>query len=274
MPLITSLVPEEWGELEDLVTAILNEAGLQARRDVSLPLPRGSVDVDVLAEETHDGIVHRIICECKNWRTNIPREVVHAFRTVVSEAGANRGYIISRVGFQTGAQYAAQSTNVELVTFAEFQELYFSKWYNKRLWDMENALDGFHTYYEPLGKPGYSHLKNESDRATYDAVWHKYLFAGMILISFSPYTRLVQHDAAKIPPLPRDVKEIEEQGIEIPADIKAATGYRELFSLLTLYALAGRKELRAVNPLTRGQTDKELTRDDNSFSPHKSTHNS
>jgi hypothetical protein len=136
MPLITSQMPEQWGELEDLVTAILNEAGLQARRGVSLTLPRGSVDVDVLAEETHDGIVHRILCECKNWRTNVPREVVHAFRTVILEAGANRGYVISRVGFQSGAVEAARSTNIELVTFAEFQNIYFPKWYNKRLWDI------------------------------------------------------------------------------------------------------------------------------------------
>ncbi len=32
-----------------------------------------------------------------------PREKVHAFRTVMDETGANRGYIISRVGFQIGA---------------------------------------------------------------------------------------------------------------------------------------------------------------------------
>jgi len=134
MPLITSRMPDEWGELEDLVTAILNEAGLHARRAVPVVLPRGNVNVDVVAEETHDGITHRIFGECKNWRTNIPREVVHAFRTVVAEAGANRGYVISRVGFQTGAINAAQSTNIELVTFAEFQTSYFLKWYNKQLW--------------------------------------------------------------------------------------------------------------------------------------------
>jgi hypothetical protein len=92
---------------------------------VSLTLPRGSVDVDVLAEESHDGLVYRIICECKNWRVNIPKEVVHAFRTVVQEAGANRCYVISRVGFQHGAGEAAKSTNIELVTFAEFRTYIF-----------------------------------------------------------------------------------------------------------------------------------------------------
>lgn len=119
------------------------------------------------------------------------REVVHAFRTVVLEAGANRGYIISRVGFQAGAIEAVHSTNIELVTFAEFQNIYFPKWYNKRLWGIENEIGDFNVYYEPLGKPGYSRLGSEAERATYDAVWNEYLFAGVILMRYSPYTRLI-----------------------------------------------------------------------------------
>jgi hypothetical protein len=35
----------------------------------------------------------------KSWSTNIPKEVVHVFRTVIHETGAHRDYIISRVGF-------------------------------------------------------------------------------------------------------------------------------------------------------------------------------
>ena len=133
MALITERVPERWEQLEELVTAILHECGMMARRKVSLALPRGSVDVDVLAEETSDRIVQRIICECKNWRTNIPREVVQAFRTVMQETGAHRGYIISKVGFQPGAVEAARATNIELVTFIEFQNIYFDKWINNRI---------------------------------------------------------------------------------------------------------------------------------------------
>jgi hypothetical protein len=262
MPLITSRMPEEWGELEDLVTAILIEAGLEARRAVSLTLPRGGVDVDVLAEETHDGIVHRILCECKNWRTNVPREVVHAFRTVVLEAGANRGYVISRVGYQTGAIEAAQSTNIELVTFAEFQEIYFPKWYNKQLWDIERAIRGFHTYYEGPGLPGYSCLENEQERAAYDTAWHKYLFVGEILTRYSPYSGLIRRVAVDVPQLPLDVADLEGHGVEIPDDIKAAFGYREFFAILTGYAKAGLRELRAVNPIIRGELREESQRDE------------
>ncbi|HKV56026.1 MAG TPA: restriction endonuclease [Candidatus Binataceae bacterium] len=240
MPLITSQIPEQWDDLEALVAAILNEAGLQAQRDVSLPLPRGSVKIDVLADETQDGIVQRILCECKNWNTNVPKGIVHAFRTVVQEAGANRGYIISKIGFQAGAIEAAQSTNIELTTFADFQSLYFSKWYNKQLWDTENELGAFNTYYEPFGKPGYSRLEADAERAAYDRVWNKYLFAGMMLELYSPYNRLVKSinsDPVGYPSLPLDVSRLEEHGIETPADIGTAVAYREFFTILTrIYA--------------------------------------
>lgn len=83
MPSITTCVPGTWDQLEQLVSEILSECGMTATRQVTLKLPRGGVDVDVLAEDTIDGIIHRTICECKNWNTNIPREVVHAFCTVM-----------------------------------------------------------------------------------------------------------------------------------------------------------------------------------------------
>lgn len=107
MPLITAQTPASWEALEDIVAAILTECGMLAKRQVTLDLPRGNVDVDVFAEEKIDGIVHRTICECKFWKANITKEIIHAFRTVMQETGANRGYVISRAGFQSGAHSAA-----------------------------------------------------------------------------------------------------------------------------------------------------------------------
>jgi hypothetical protein len=254
MPLITSRLPDKWDELEDLVTAILNECGMNARRKISLKLPRGNVVVDVYAEDIVDGIVHRTICECKNWNSSIPKDVVHGFRTVMQETGAHRGYIISRVGFQSGAIEAAGSTNIELVTFGQFQNAYLEKWFDNRLWAIENQLHGFHSYYEPpFAPPGYVRLENERERAAYDEVWDKFRFAGEILRPFSPYLRMRDKHKRKhpYPALPFDVSELEKEGIQVPDDIKAAAGYREFFELLTRYASQGLEELRAVNPLTR-----------------------
>lgn len=139
--LITESVPEDWEQPEEIIAAILAECGMNAQRGVTLKLPRGTVDVDVYAEETVEGIVYRTICEYKQWRSNVPKSVIHSFRTVMSETGANRGYIISTSGFQAGAVEAAAATNIEMVTFEEFQRKYFDKWIGKRIWALEEGLE-------------------------------------------------------------------------------------------------------------------------------------
>lgn len=260
MPLITTKIPESWEELEDLVTAILNECGMKAQRQVTLKLPRGTVDVDVVAEETVDGIVHVTVCECKNWSTNIPKEIVHAFRTVMHETGANRGYIISRTGFQTGAIEAAAATNINLVTFAEFQYRYFDKWYRHRLWQIERAIGDFKGYYEPFGKPGYHLLQSDTEREIYDRVWYEYLYAGLMLMHFSPYLEIV--GKFHVPLLPFDVASMEDRGVFVPEAAKAAAGHRELLALLEDAAGNGLRALRKVNPITRNQAPESVLRDD------------
>ncbi|NPV24524.1 restriction endonuclease [Bradyrhizobium aeschynomenes] len=223
-----------------------------SRHQVRLPLPRGHYDVDVFAEETIEGITYRILCECKNWRTDVPQEKVHAFRTIMQETGANRGYIISRTGFQAGAIEAAQATNIELVTYAQFQEMYFAKWIARRCRAIEDAIGNFNVYYEPLGLPGYHLLQSDEERAAYDAVWNRYCFAGVMLLPFSPYLRIAGRDVP-FPPLPFDVSELDANGFTMPDEVRNARGYRELLALLEHYARIGLAELREVNPLTRGQ---------------------
>jgi Restriction endonuclease len=251
MPLITSENPASWEQLETLVTSILAESGMNARRNVTLSLPRGTVEVDVLAEDSAEGIVHRLICECKNWKNTIPKEVVHAFRTVMQETGAHRGYIVSRAGFQAGAHEAAQATNIELVTFVEFQERYFSKWFKKKLWSVEDAVEDFNEYYEPLGPPGWSNLTSE-ERRSYQIILDKYLFAGLALMFFSPYSSLME--PPRVPPLPFAFAGMEERGVIVPANIKSAAGYQEFFDLLENYAEQGLEELREVNPIFKGRS--------------------
>ena len=233
---------------------------MEAQRQVSLTLPRGAVDVDVLATETRDGIPYRIICECKYWQANIPRQIVHAFRTVMNETGAHRGFIISRAGFQAGAVDAARDTNIDLVTFEEFQEMHFQKWIRNMMWAVEHAAERFNTYYEPLGPPGYSLLQTDAEREAYDGVWNKYLFAGLMLQPFSPYLRVMT--PYPIPGLPFDVSEMESKGVYVPEEAKAVRGYREFFQLMVSYARLGLQELRLVNPVTRKEHEDDVRGND------------
>lgn len=252
MTLISSTTPEGWKDLETSVAAILSECGMSVQRGVRLNLPRGHVNVDVLADEAVEGITHRIICECKDWGTNVPQEKVHAFRTVMQETGANRGYIITKTGFQSGAIEAAASTNIELVTYEQFQQLYFTKWFNSRIRAVEDAIGNVNVYYEPgpWAKAGYDLLTSDGQRAEYDAVWAKHYFVGELLTPFSPYLRIV--GSYPIPPLPMDVSNIEEADFLVPDDVKEATGYREILALLERYARVALADLRAVNPRQNG----------------------
>lgn len=121
--------PEDWKELENRVQQILSECGCQAERGKSVALPRGSVDLDVYALDTTRQPNLIIVRECKHWSTPVPKHVVHAFRTVIDEIGAHIGFVISAKGFQAGALEAARNTNIELLSWDEFQRRFFDRWF-------------------------------------------------------------------------------------------------------------------------------------------------
>lgn len=120
--------PDSWTDLQDRVAQVFSEMGCQADVGVTVVLPRGKVQLDVAVRDTSTAPHSLYVCECKHWRNRIPKSTVHAFRTVVSELGANRGFLISRNGFQDGAKEAAQFTNIDLMSWREFEELMFDRW--------------------------------------------------------------------------------------------------------------------------------------------------
>lgn len=249
--LITHRHPETWQELEDLVRDILAECGMTAERQVHVKLLRGGVDVDVVATEVVQGITTRIICECKHWESSVPQQVVHGFRTVLSETGAHRGYIISKAGFQSGAYEAAEKTNVELLTLEEFQGTFFERWASRRLECLEAAVGSFNTYYEGFGIPGIDELEDPAVQDAYYRVWRKHLPIGVALPGFSPYLRL-HRPGQSLPNLPFVFRPVEGEALALPADIAALSGYREFLAGLQAHAEAALAELRTHNPLTNG----------------------
>jgi hypothetical protein len=98
----------------------------KSRRNVKLA--RGDVDIDVWADD-HNSPLNVIAIECKRWKTSVPKNVVHAFRAVVGDSGANTGLLIPAAGFQDGALEAAQYSNVRLQTWDEFQQMFAARWY-------------------------------------------------------------------------------------------------------------------------------------------------
>ena len=53
------------------------------------------------------GIPHLRILECKHWKTCIPKEKVMVLQAIVQDIGADKGFLLSEIGFQSGAIAAA-----------------------------------------------------------------------------------------------------------------------------------------------------------------------
>ncbi|MFL6605658.1 MAG: restriction endonuclease [Steroidobacteraceae bacterium] len=120
--------PTDWADLQNLVAQMFLELGCDVGVGQHVDLVRGKKEIDVLVKDPETTPTSQYLCECKFWSKPIPQEVVHSFRTIVSDYGAHRGFVISRAGFQSGAREAVQKTNVDLVTFEELQGIFVGRW--------------------------------------------------------------------------------------------------------------------------------------------------
>lgn len=127
--MIDATEPSSWQDLQRAVARILREAGVDAQEDKPITLARGEVSVDVWAKDKAATPQQTYIIECKRWRQRVPQMVVHSFRSVVGDSGANWGAIVSASGFQRGARDAAKYTNVRLLSWNEFQSLFVDRWF-------------------------------------------------------------------------------------------------------------------------------------------------
>lgn len=129
--MINSVSPTDWKDLQNQVAQILSECGFEVDIEKDITTARDTVNIDVHAVDPSQKPATVYLCECKYWKSRVPKTVVHAFRTVVHDYGANWGLIISSKGFQQGAYDAAQYTNVQLLSWKEFQQLFVDRWYDR-----------------------------------------------------------------------------------------------------------------------------------------------
>lgn len=131
--------PNDWKDLQNKVAHVLQVCGYKVETPKKIQTPRETIEVDVYAENSE----FKIVCECKYWKSNVPQSVVHSFRTVVLDIGANKGIIIAQSGFQRGAYNSVQNTNIELRTWPTFLLEYTDKYltvYAKRFESVKRRL--------------------------------------------------------------------------------------------------------------------------------------
>jgi len=143
--------PKDWKDLQNQVNDILNQSGLTSVTNKAIETVRGDVNIDVYAEDNSTQPTTTYLCECKHWISDVTKTIVHAFRTVVLDYGANWGFIISSSGFQSGAYEAAKNSPIRLLNWNEFQELFVDRWIQNYLFlRLSDIADPLIEYTEPI----------------------------------------------------------------------------------------------------------------------------
>lgn len=147
---IYSQEPTNWQDLQIKVGEVFAGLGCNVTIEKTIQLVRGHVNVDVFVEDNTASPILTYISECKFWETEIPKSVVHSFRTVISDSGANCGFLISKKGFQVGAYEAADKTNVYLMNWTEFIEVFEDRWLISMINKLHNIGAPIRDYCSPL----------------------------------------------------------------------------------------------------------------------------
>jgi hypothetical protein len=104
----------QWSEYQTKAADFFVSLGLKAEVECKVAGARGVHVVDVYVSGKYGGIAFNWVVECKAWKTNIPKEKVMALSGIVQDVGADRGFLLSETGFQSGALLAARSSNITL----------------------------------------------------------------------------------------------------------------------------------------------------------------
>jgi len=111
-----------WRDYQEDVAEFFRLLGCDAKVDTRIQGARARHKVDVWVTFSRFGFEHKWVVECKLYNRSIPKEKVLALKGIVDDVGADRGILIAESGCQPAAYAAAQSTNVELLTFVELRE--------------------------------------------------------------------------------------------------------------------------------------------------------
>ncbi|WP_316897215.1 restriction endonuclease [Pseudodesulfovibrio indicus] len=241
--MITTQLPDGWRDLQDQVHNILAQCGFSVETEKVVENARGAAEIDVYAEEYVNGRKYSIVCECKNWKSKIPQNVIHGFRAVLADIGAHLGIIITTSDYQTGAAKASEFTNVQLLTWDQFQSEFEKQWLESHFHPtITEALDPLFTYAEPI-PPIWLPRLNEEDRKRFFELRDKYTMFGVFMQSLSQWGRPFSEDLTL--PLKAELVEKYKLG-RLPNEILLAEGYKEFLDLCLLHGGQAIREFREI----------------------------
>lgn len=238
--------PASWRDLQERVARVLREAGVVTAVEKVIRTARGEVSIDVWAHDPNATPSQTYLVECKRWRTRVPQTVVHAFRTVVGDSGANWGAIISAAGFQKGARVAAEYSNVRLLSWAEFQALFAERWFSHYfVREIAEVSDPLVEYTEPINSRIFrkADLLQEDRRQEFRRLREVHLALSSICMLFRVHAtgalRIGADAPAPMPSLPlRSAlgSHLNANGMSVADGILDAISYRSLLESMTAEA--------------------------------------
>lgn len=107
--------PASWRNLEQRVAQYFERNGYTTRINHKEKGRSGLVhEIDVLAEKRDAAGLHRVVVECKAWRSPIEKDVVYKLEKVMQDVGLTKGIVVSVGGLRSGARVAAEQAHVEI----------------------------------------------------------------------------------------------------------------------------------------------------------------
>jgi hypothetical protein len=111
-----------WRDYQEDAAQFFRDLGMQAETDKVVAGARNEHRVDVAVRIDRDWLSQLWIVECKDWRRPIDKLHVVALAEIINDVGADRGFLLSEIGFQSGAIRHAHNQNITLTSLADLRE--------------------------------------------------------------------------------------------------------------------------------------------------------
>jgi len=112
---------EPWEQYEIEVFKLFCSTGYVCQHNVVLQGVRGSHQIDIVVDVDDMPTTHRWVVECKYWSNPVTKNEVLSLKSVMEDIGASHGFLLSEMGFQSGAYKMAQLQNISLISQVELQ---------------------------------------------------------------------------------------------------------------------------------------------------------
>jgi hypothetical protein len=82
-----------------------------------------SHEIDVYYEFDKAGVRHRVAIECKDWKNPVSKGQIQEFESKIRDIGNITGIIVSRCGYQSGADIFAKHTDILTLTIEDLPSI-------------------------------------------------------------------------------------------------------------------------------------------------------